>query len=399
MAWVATKLYNTAMWHARKQWEETGKIPTGRKLQEVVFASSLHAYVPAHTYQHPAHQAGWAFRSWYKLRKKDPTARPPGFRPKGSLSTFMVDAFRMAGSDGFHITLGPALRKELSYPGKHLLLKLKWNTPFPQDGKVVQMDIVPRDGYFEAHARILLPEPVWRTEGQVKAIDLGMRNPVVMSDESGATELFKGGEILSTLHYWNKEKGRVESEVMGRSGGRKHWSKALSRMSTKGARQAGQAVHALTSTVTEICAKDGTAKVIIGDLGGIKKEKDGKGKRWTDKPSQNWQQFPVRTLVAQLGYKLARHGIQLIEQDERGTSRGRCSLCGCTDRSKLHRVRRGYFHCENCSSYQNADENGARNQIARYLHQEGGLLSGGSSGPLAGPKVWRWNEHRWSVVG
>ena len=23
----------------------------------------------------------------------------------------------------------------------------------------------------------------------------------------------------------------------------------------------------------------------------------------------------------------------------------------------------------------------------------------GSSGPLAGPRVWRWNEHRWSVVG
>jgi putative transposase len=310
----------------------------------------------------------------------------------------MVDAFRMTDSDELCITLGPKLKDELSYPDRQLPLKLRWNTPFPQDGKVVQLDIVPRDGYFEVHAMILLPEPVWRTEGQTKAIDLGMRNPVVMSDESGNTEIFKGGKILSTLHYWNKEKARVQGEVMERSEGKKDWSKPLSRMSKTGARQVKQAVHALTSTVTEMCVKDGTREVVVGDLYRIKKEKDGTGKRWTDKPSQNWQQFPVRTLVAQLRYKLARHGIQLIEQDERGTSKGRCSLCGCTDRSKLHRVHRGLFHCENCYSYQNADENGARNQIARYLHREGGLLSEGSSGSLADPRVWRWDDHRWLVV-
>ncbi len=310
----------------------------------------------------------------------------------------MVAAFKIVESGEFLITLGPSLREELACPDKHLLLKLRWNTPFPSEGKAVQMDIVPRDGYFEAHVKILLPEPVWRNVGQTKAIDLGERNPVVMSDQSGRTEMFKGGMILSRLHYWNKEKARVQGEVMERSGGKKDWSKSLSRMSHKGALQVGQAIHALTSTVAEICAKDGTKEVVVGDLKGIKKEKDGKGKRWTDKPSQNWQQFPVRTLVAQLDNKLARHGIRLVEQDERGTSKGRCSLCGCTDRSKLHRVRRGFFHCESCGSYQNADENGARNQIARYLHQESGLLSGGSSGSLADPRVWRWDDHRWSVV-
>ncbi len=398
MAWTATKLYNTALWHARKQWEETGTIPSGRKLQEAVFASNYHAYLPAHTYQHPAHQVGWAFRSWYRLRKKDPTARPPGFRPKQALSSFMVDAFRITGVNEVCITLGPKLREELSYPDKRLPLKLSWNTPFPHDGKIVQLDIVPGDGYFEAHAKVLLPEPVWRTEGPTKAIDLGMRNPVVMTGESGSTEIFKGGGILSTLHYWNKEKARVQGEVMARSAGRKNWSRPLSRMSKTGARQVNQAVNALTSTVTDICAKDGTKEVVVGDLYRIKKEKDGTGKRWRDKQSQNWQQFPVRTLVAQLRYKLARHGIQLIEQGERGTSKGRCSLCGCTDRGKLHRVHRGLFHCENCDSYQNADENGARNQMARYLHREGGLLSEGSSGSLADPRVWRWDNHRWSVV-
>ena len=85
MAWISTKLYNTALWHARKTWDETGEIPTGFDLQKVVHASYYHDFVPAHTYQHAAHQVGNAFRSWFRLRKKDTTANPPGFRKKEAL--------------------------------------------------------------------------------------------------------------------------------------------------------------------------------------------------------------------------------------------------------------------------------------------------------------------------
>jgi len=396
MAWASTKLYNTALWDARMRWERTGKIPSGFDLQKVVLASPYHSYLPAHTYQHPAHQVWNAFRAWFKLRKKDKTAHPPGFRPKAMPSTFMVDAFKAIDGNTVQITLGPSLREKLSYPDKRLTLHLNWNTPFPADGKIVQMDIVPKEGYFECHAKITLPEPVWRLEGDVKTIDLGQRNPVVMAGENG-TDIFKGGAILATLHYWNKEKARVQSQIMERPGGKRHWSKHLQRMSSRGNHQVKQTVHSLSATIAEMCDKDGTKEVVVGDLGGIKKEKNGQGKRWNDKSSQNWQQFPVRTLVAQLGYKLARHGIRLSEQDERGTSRGRCSLCGCMDRSKLHRVHRGLFHCEECHAYQNADENGAWNQRARYLHQED-KPSMGSSGRLASPRVWRWDNHRWVVA-
>ena len=129
------------------------------------------------------------------------------------------------------------------------------------------------------------------------------------------------------------------------------------------------------------------------DLGGIKKEKDGTGKNWKDKPSQNWQQFPIQKFVALLRYKLARHGIQMDEQDERGTSKGRCSVCGCTDRKKIHRVKRGLFLCENCGAKLNADVNGVGNQKARYLQLEQSISS---SGRLARPVVWRWNDQVWS---
>ncbi len=84
MSWIATKLYNTALWSAKNAWKKTGKIPTGYDLQRAVFANRYHSHVPAHTYQHPAHQVGNAFKSWYKRRKNDVTARPPGYRKKWS---------------------------------------------------------------------------------------------------------------------------------------------------------------------------------------------------------------------------------------------------------------------------------------------------------------------------
>ncbi|MDY6984928.1 MAG: transposase, partial [Candidatus Thermoplasmatota archaeon] len=380
MGSIATKLYNTALWHSRKQWEETGKIPSGYDLQKVVLTSNYHSYLPAHTYQHVAHQVGNAYKSWFTLRKKDKTTRPPFFRPKGQLSTTMFDAFKVKDNNNtIFLTLSKSLKEEMRYPYKWLCLRLKWNTPLPKDGKITQIEIVPREGYFELHAKILLPEPTWRTEGQIMAIDLGMRNPIVSRDEQDNINIFRGGEILSNLHYWNKEKSRVQAEVMGRTRGKKKNSKSLSKMSKHGSAQVKHAVHSLTSTFADLCNQKNVKEVVIGDLKGIKKEEKGKGKNWRDKSSQNWQQFPIRTVVTQLGYKLARYGIRLIEIDERGTSRGRCSICGCEDKKKLHRVHRGLFLCGSCSTQQNADVNGASNILVRYLHQIGNTNASGDA--------------------
>jgi len=397
MSWVATKLYNTALWNARDVWDKTGKIPTGIDLQKTVYESPYHVLLPAHTYQHPAHQVGNGFRSWFALRKSDKTARPPGFRKKEFLSSilFTEDAFRIAHNGVILLTISKGLKDELGYPDKYMPLRiLRWGTPLPV-GQIKQLEIMPRNGYFEVHAKILLPEPEWRTEGRIVAIDLGMRNPVTSASEDGRTEIYKGGKLLSHLRYWNKERARVQSAIMERPKGRKDWSRSLSRMSKRGARQVGQGIHALTKQIAEDCSSGNVKEVVVGDLGGIKKDKD--GKKWNDKSSQNWQQFPIREVVSQLRYKLERSGIRLVEIDERGTSKGRCSACGNEDRNLMRRVHRGLFVCANCGGHINADVNGARNILARYLHQIGKPVEG-SSGCLAQPSVRRWNDHLWKVV-
>ena len=397
MSWIATKLYNTALWNAKETCDKTGKIPSGYDLQKCLLASYYHSFLPAHTYQHPAHQVGNAFKSWYKKRKTDTTARPPGFRKKEELSTFMVDAFKLINTNTILLTPTEELKQEISYPYRKFSLKLKWGTPFPENGKITQIEIVPKKGYFELHAKIQLPEPIWKQDGQVMAIDLGMRNPIVSMDEQGTVDIYKGGEMLSDLRYWNKEKARVQTEVMGRTKGKKKFSKPLGKMATHGSRQVKHAIHSMTNKVVELCVQRNVKEVVVGDLTGIKKNKDGTGKNWSDKPSQNWQQFPIQQVVAQLDYKLARHCIQLKEQDERGTSKGRCSLCGCTDRSKLHRVHRGLFLCQNCNTIQNADVNGVGNQLVRYLRlDELPFIS--SSGCLAQPSVYRWDDSSWRTI-
>jgi len=333
--------------------------------------------------------------------KKDKTVHPPGFRSKHKLSAlrFTKYGFKSVDNSCILLTLGKKLKKQMDYTNSRLPLHIIWGTPVLDDGEIQQIEIIPRKGFFEIHAKIALPEPEWKTEGQIIAVDLGMRNPIVSIEEDGEVDIFKGGEILSHLQYYNKEKARVTAEVMGRTKGKKKWSKSLSRMSKRGSKQGDQSIHAMTSAFAEMCQERDVREVVVGDLKGIKKEKDGTGKKWNKKSNQNWQKFPMRKVVAQLRYKLARYGIRLSEQDERGTSKGRCSLCGCTTRSKLIRIHRGLFLCRDCGKYQNADVNGARNQLYKYLHQLGIVLSEGSSGCLAQPRVWCWDDHLWTVVG
>ena len=402
MSWVGTKLYNTALWYSREVWQKTGKIPSKYDLQKVVNESWFHDFLPAHTYQNQAHRVRLAYQGWFVLRKKDKTANPPRFRKKEILSTIMFTQYGFKYRDNkVQLTIGPKMREEFKYPNKFLSLNVAWNTPLPEKFEMQQVEIVSKKGFFEVHAKLKLPEPEWKQTGQVVAIDLGMRNPIAAAFENGREDIFKGGEVLSELHYLNKTKHDLQHEIMKRTKGKKKGSKALSTFGARINAQKDHAIHAMTTQFINICVKEDVKEVVVGDLGGIKKNNDGTGKKWNDKSSQNWQQFPVQTLVQHLRYKLARHGIFLAKQDERWTSKGRCSVCGCTDRSLIRRVKRGMFYCGNCDSWINADQNGSRNQLARYLHREVPIdigTSTGSSGCLAQPSVWRWDHHQWMVV-
>ena len=102
----------------------------------------------------------------------------------------------------------------------------------------------------------------------------------------------------------------------------------------------------------------------------------------------------TRLPLTSLRYKAEAVGIQIEEVSERNSSKC-CSTCG----KKGSRCKRGLFKCTNkqCSEYGklvNADLNGARNLLNRYLRM--GLTARKVLvGALALPKIKRWNFHTW----
>ncbi|MBC8521036.1 MAG: transposase [Methanomicrobia archaeon] len=53
---------------------------------------------------------------------------------------------------------------------------------------------------------------------------------------------------------------------------------------------------------------------------------------------------------------------------------------------------RGWFKCRECGYEENADVNGAKNILSRYLHQVGQPTEG-SSGIVGIPRVIRWDRN------
>ena len=89
LGYSATKLWNTAVWHAKEVWKTTGKIPSYAKMDVAIKQEHPLWYRRLHSQSAQAilEELWQSYRSWFALRKKgDSKANPPGFRRKTTLS-------------------------------------------------------------------------------------------------------------------------------------------------------------------------------------------------------------------------------------------------------------------------------------------------------------------------
>jgi len=421
----ATRVFNSALWYSRQQWEQVGKIPTGYDLEKVVKDLYWHKQIPASVSCYTAQEVGRSYKSWFALKKKDPKAMPPMFRRKDCLSpmTYRPGTYSITSVDPLHskidLALGQKFKSDIGYPYKRLSADIRWNSPLPEgDYTIALLEVVPSDrdvsqnDHFEIHIKVKLEER-WREEGQVMFIDLGVVNPIVSMTEAGRVDIFKGGSILSNIRYWNRVLSHLSERVMKESN--KKYSKKIKWAYKKRNAQINQKLHSLVNTFVEVCKDENVKEVVVGDFKGMKKqasetwrrnpsEKDKSRMKTEDSPGsskemQKVMQFPVQRMVSILEYKLAREGIRLVTQDESGTSTGRCFVCGHRYTTDKARVKRGLFKCEHCRNLVNADINGVGNQRARYLGLEStnGVLDEGLS--VWESNVWRWcDENRWKLA-
>jgi len=333
--------------------------------------------VQSHVAQAVLGQIDEAYKSWFALRKNgDGKAKPPGFRKKHAISNipFKKDALKVIDT-GIRATLKAGELYYLEYllpPGVQI-----------DNNNLVKLELVKRDGQWYAHITYKVQPRPLRTEGKVKAIDLGIIHTAATMNEDGKVRVYTARNALSIQRYFNKQIGRVQSKVMSQS--KQKWSNKLTQLSNKKRGQIRHFLHTTSHAIVKDCLAEGINRVVVGDLKNIRK-----GANYGKKVNQKLHAWGFSKFTNQLKYKLELEGIQLIEIGEKSTSKT-CSQCGYKESYKAQcRKHRGLYICRNCGAVMNADVNGALNILKKYLPEANVSWS---SGCLAQPLVRRWNSN------
>jgi transposase, IS605 OrfB family, central region len=224
------------------------------------------------------------------------------------------------------------------------------------------------------------PEKPLNNNPEVMAVDLGIINLATTVDTNGNSTIYSGKQALAVQHYFNKEIAKVQSKTKKQHN--KKWSNTLSRMCEKKKRQINQIIHTVTKEVVEEAKRNKVGTIVVGDLKNIRKDKEGNGKNWGKKGNQKLHSWGFAKLISQIAYKAKLSGIRFEKVSERDTSKT-CSVCGMVKKS--NRKHRGLYQCK-CGNKMNADVNGARNILKKYL-QENDISR--SIGSVVEPSIWR----------
>jgi len=378
LGFSATKLWNTALWHAKEVWTATGKIPSYAEMDVAIKQDRPLWYRRLHSQsaQSILQDLWQSYKSWFALRKKgNREAKPPGFRLKTDLSavTFKQNAVKWNSRTN---TARFSIPKDIY--GKQFLY-LRVHLPHAirlTDDNIQIARLIHHNGGWSVHFVYKIPLPELKGYGEAMSIDLGMRHLAATACTDGSTAVWSGGELAALERYFDKQKGKTTKS-------RSRQSYALNQ---KRSRQRTHLLHSLTKALVRDADARGVSTIIVGDLKDIRY-----GKNWGDSGNQQLHKWPFERIIKMLTYKARVKGIRIVKEAEDYTSQT-CCVCGI--KQKSNRVHRGLYVCNQCGSMINADVNGAINILKRYL--PGQISASWSSGCLAQPAVNRfaWRKTR-----
>ena len=225
-------------------------------------------------------------------------------------------------------------------------------------GRLIQVRFVPKGSYYvmEICYEIEIPDCLSESN-RIASIDIGVDNLVTMSNNVGESPLIINGKPLKSINQqYNKEKARIQSELMKRNG--QHWSKKLEDMSYKRHQRIKNYMHNASALVIKWCVEHNIDTLVVGKNDTWKQEK---------KHMQNFTSIPYEMLLGQLQYKCENAGIKYIETNEAytsGTSYLDNEAPTKENYNKERRVQRGLFQAKD--TLINADVNGSL-QIMRKV--------------------------------
>ena len=218
---------------------------------------------------------------------------------------------------------------------------------------------------------------------ETAGVDLGICNFAAVAYSTEEAELYPGNRLKQDGYYFPKEIAKCDD-----SGGER-----ATRLHKKWSERRTHFFHSLAKHIVERCVEQEVGRINIGKLAGVREDDNGESKNWGKHGNLDLHGWAFDRFSNILEYKAKVEGIEVVEVDERDTSKT-CCVCGRKDESQ--RVERGLYVCETCDAAFNADVNGAEN-IRLDINDESnsessGQLSGDrSTGWLAQPEVYLYD--------
>ena len=373
MCYAAYKLWNVCNYERRHVKElELKEYPDWYYQKKAHKDDLWYKSLPSQTAQEICKLLDKSWKSFYKLQEtggiKNP--RPPRFKQDKIPITYMQNGMKHTPGEG---------RVRLSLP-RQLVGFMKdtygisaqfvtiENQIFECTDIIKQIKIYPprEDGTTELIVIYESKEPEFLPDnGRYLSIDLGLHNLMSCYDNQGKGFIV-GRQYLAICQRYDQEIARLQSQwgKIQASHGVKYPkpSAHVLKLYKKKRDTVHDYLHKMTHYVVEYCKKEEIHTVVVGDITGIREDKD-----LGHVTNQKLHSLPYRSIYIMLEYKLAMEGIRFIKQEESYTSQ--CSpmakTVGKRTAEKSQRVKRGLYK-EGKSCY-NADMVGAYNILRKHL--------------------------------
>ena len=396
LTYCVSKLWNVCNYARRNE----DKFQSAYDQQKEFKTNFWYKNLPSQSAQAVIEKLASAWKSFFSAKKngKLENPRPPKFKPKTyhSTITFKRNNFKIIGNK-IRITISKQskdyLNEKHSIESEYLWIDL--DKSLSLDGEVKIIEIVPLwDGSYNVH--LVIEKEVFskKQTGNVMSIDLGIKNLATISFSNSADSfIIDGSQLLSVNRYFDKEISRLQQ--INNLQGRKKNTKRINRLWCKRRTQVKQILHSASNEIISKANRYNVDTIVIGDLTNIREDAD-----YGKKTNQQLHKWNFAQFVSYIEYKALLSGISVEKISEAYTSQC-CSVhlsASQIDKEhakKSNRKQRGLYVCSECGAVLNADLNGSRNILKKYLHSVGRKLRRGVVA-LASPARLVWNGHCFS---
>ncbi|MDR9381236.1 MAG: transposase, partial [Natronomonas sp.] len=326
--WSSSKLWNVANYHSRQEWEETGEIPGHGDLKDELKTHNKYKGLHSQSSQRVLEELAEAFNSWYKKRKSDNRANPPGYRKKNyydnqgrrvheehprSTVTWKQNGIRHDSKNNRVRLSKGANHKEHPKAWEYILVEYE-----TRPGVTVENLQQVRAVYDKAKERWELHlvckdeiETPTAPGTETAGVDLGICNFAAVAYSTDEADLYPGNRLKQDGYYFPKEIAKCDD-----SGGQE-----ATRLHAKWSERRTHFFHALAKHIVERCVEQEVGRINIGKLAGVREDDNGDSKNWGRHGNLDLHGWAFDRFSNILEYKAKVEGIEVVEVSERGTSK------------------------------------------------------------------------------